>query len=106
MYESIQEKIAKKTPGQVDSPEIQKIKGLIRRGEAKAGARYVGLPDEQMHFLDMPFYETGLVKKKPLGEEDIKIIVDLLRNKTASDICCWRFVRSTWNPPSMFECYF
>ena len=79
LYESIQEKIAKKTPGQVDSPEIQKIKGLIRRGEAKAGARYVGLPDEQMHFLDMPFYETGLVKKKPLGEEDIKIIVDLLR---------------------------
>jgi glucosamine-6-phosphate deaminase len=79
LYQSIQEKIAKKEPGQVDSPEIQKIKGLIRRGEAKAGARYVGIPDEQMHFLDMPFYETGLVKKKPIGEEDIKIIVDLLQ---------------------------
>ena len=39
---------------------------------------YVGIPDEQMHFLDMPFYETGAVKKKPLGEEDIRIIVDLL----------------------------
>ena len=79
LYQSIQEKIAKKEPGQVDSPEVQKIKGLIRRGEAKAGARYVGIPDEQMHFLDMPFYETGLVKKKPIGEEDIKIIVDLLQ---------------------------
>ncbi|MFK8009278.1 MAG: glucosamine-6-phosphate deaminase [Saprospiraceae bacterium] len=79
LYQSIKEKIAKKEPGQVDSPEIQKIKGLIRRGEAKAGARYVGLPDEQMHFLDMPFYETGLVKKKPIGEEDINIIVDLLQ---------------------------
>jgi len=79
LYESIQDKIAKKEPGEIDSPEIQKIKGLIRRGEAKAGARYVGLPDERMHFLDMPFYETGLVKKKPLGDEDIKIIVELLQ---------------------------
>ena len=33
-----------------------------------------------MHFLDMPFYETGLVKKKPIGEEDVQIIVDLLND--------------------------
>ncbi len=77
-YKKVVQSIKKKGPGQVDSPEILKIKGLIRRGEAKAGGRYVGLPDEQMHFLDMPFYETGAVKKKPLGEEDIKIIMDLL----------------------------
>ncbi len=68
-----------KEPGQVDSPEIKKIKGLIRRGEAKAGARYCGVPDENMHFMDMPFYETGRVKKKPLSDEDIQITVDLLR---------------------------
>lgn len=68
-----------KEPGQVDSPEIKKIKGLIRRGEAKAGARYCDVPDENMHFLDMPFYETGRVKKKPLSDEDIQITVDLLR---------------------------
>ena len=55
-----------------------RIIGLIRRGEAKAGCRYVGVPDSQAHFLDMPFYETGLVKKKPLGEKDIQVIVDLL----------------------------
>ncbi|MEM9917279.1 MAG: glucosamine-6-phosphate deaminase [Bacteroidota bacterium] len=79
MFDAIREKIKTKKPGEVDSGEIQKIKGLIRRGEAKAGARYVGLPDEHIHFLDMPFYETGLVKKKPLGDRDIQIIVNLLR---------------------------
>jgi len=78
-YKKVVQALNKKGPGQIDSPEVLKIKGLIRRGEAKAGGRYVGLPDEQMHFLDMPFYETGLVKKKPIGEEDIKVIMDLLQ---------------------------
>ena len=77
-YKAVVQSLKDKGPGQVDSPEVLTIKGLIRRGEAKAGGRYVGIPDEQMHFLDMPFYETGAVKKKPLGEEDIKLIVDLL----------------------------
>jgi glucosamine-6-phosphate deaminase len=67
-----------KQPGQVDSPEVQQIKGLIRRGEAKDAGRYCGIPEEQLHFLDMPFYETGRVRKKPLGPEDIDIIVNLL----------------------------
>ncbi len=79
LFNSVKNKLADKEPGKIDSSEIQKIKGLIRRGEAKAGARYVGLPDENMHFLDMPFYETGLVKKKPLSDQDIQIIVDLLQ---------------------------
>lgn len=77
-YQQIVEGIKKKGPGSNDTPEVMAIKGLIRRGEAKAGGRYVGLPDEQMHFLDMPFYETGAVKKKPLGEEDIKITMDII----------------------------
>lgn len=77
-YQKVVQSIREKGPGQNDSPEVLRIKGLIRRGEAKAGGRYVGIPDEQMHFLDMPFYETGAVKKKPLGEEDIQLIVDLL----------------------------
>ncbi|HMN90053.1 MAG TPA: glucosamine-6-phosphate deaminase [Saprospiraceae bacterium] len=79
LFNTIREKIKAKKPGEVDAKEVQKIKGLIRRGEAKAGCRYVGIPDANMHFLDMPFYETGLVKKKPLSEEDIQIIVTLLR---------------------------
>ena len=67
-----------KRPGQIDSNEVQLIKTLIRRGEARAAARSCGVPVEQLHFLDMPFYETGTVRKKPLGEEDIQIIIDLI----------------------------
>jgi glucosamine-6-phosphate deaminase len=77
-YQTIVQSLENKGPGQIDSQEVLTIKGLIRRGEAKAGGRYVGIPDEQMHFLDMPFYETGAVKKKPISEEDIKLIMDLL----------------------------
>ena len=77
-YNKIVNDIKGKKPGDIDSPEVMKIKGLIRRGEAKAGCRYTGIPDSQAHFLDMPFYETGAVKKKPLGEADIQIIVDLI----------------------------
>lgn len=77
-YKQVLDSIRKKKPGAVDTPEVMTIKGLIRRGEAKAGCRYTGIPDSQAHFLDMPFYETGAVKKKPLSEKDIQIIVDLI----------------------------
>ena len=74
----IEEFLKHKVAGQVDSDEVQKIKGLIRRGEARAAGRACGIPDEQLRFLDMPFYETGRVRKKPLAEEDIQLTVDLL----------------------------
>jgi glucosamine-6-phosphate deaminase len=77
-YKKVVQSLKEKHPGQIDSAEVLKIKGLVRRGEAKAGCRYVGIPDSQIHFLDMPFYETGLVKKKPISEQDVSIIVDLL----------------------------
>ncbi len=79
LYHEVVKTLNNKKPGQGDTPVIQTIKGLIRRGEVKAGCRYVGLPDERAHFMDMPFYETGSVKKKPLGEEDIQITIDLLQ---------------------------
>lgn len=74
----IEQFLRSKTPGQVDSDEVQSIKGLIRRGEARSAARYCGLPGDNIHFLDMPFYETGRVRKKPLSDEDVQVIVDLL----------------------------
>ena len=74
----VQTFIQTKSPGQVDSPEVQAIKGLIRRTEARAAAKYSGVALDRIHFLDMPFYETGKVKKKPLGEDDITITMDLL----------------------------
>jgi glucosamine-6-phosphate deaminase len=76
--ESVEAFIAKKTPGQIDSPELQKIKSLIRRTEARAGAKYSGVREDRIHFLDLPFYETGRVRKKPIGEADIRITTDLL----------------------------
>lgn len=75
---SVEEFVRKKKAGEVDSPELQRIKTLIRRTEARAGARYSGVKPDNIHFLDLPFYETGRVKKKPIGEEDIKITMDLL----------------------------
>jgi glucosamine-6-phosphate deaminase len=71
--------IASKRPGEVDPPELQRIKGLIRRTEAKAGAFAAGVKQEsRMHFMDLPFYETGRVRKNPPGEEDYKLTMDLL----------------------------
>lgn len=78
--DQIEHFVARKQPGEVDSPELQKIKGLIRRTEARAGARYSGVKEDRIHFLDMPFYETGRVRKKPIGEEDIAIIIALLED--------------------------
>lgn len=74
----LEEFLRRKKPGQVDSEQVQMIKTAIRRGEARAAARYCGVPEDRQHFLDMPFYETGTVRKKPLSEPDIQIILDLL----------------------------
>lgn len=71
--------IHNKKNDQSDLQEIRQIKGLIRRGEARAGARYCGIDDAHIHFLDMPFYETGKTRKKPLGKADIEIIAELLK---------------------------
>jgi glucosamine-6-phosphate deaminase len=74
----IEEFLRNKKPGQVDSAEVQQIKALIRRGEARAAGRDCGLPVDKLHFMDLPFYETGTVRKKPLSEEDIRLTVELL----------------------------
>jgi glucosamine-6-phosphate deaminase len=77
-FEQLRDSIFTKLPGHIDTPEVLKIKGLIRRGEAQSTCRFVGIPDENTHFLDMPFYETGLVKKNPIGRADIDCIKNLL----------------------------
>jgi len=68
-----------KKPGEVDSAEIQKFKGLIRKGEALSACRYCGVDEKNAHFQNLPFYETGTVKKKPYSEADVKITYDLLQ---------------------------
>jgi len=80
--------IASKKKDQMDTQEIRAIKGLIRRGEAKATCRYVGLPEGRWHFMNMPFYETGTIEKKPLGEDDILITMELLRKIKPHQVYC------------------
>jgi len=77
-YQKVLDFFDKKHPGQVDIPEVQKVKALIRKEEARAACRFVGVPEDHIHFLDMPFYETGRVKKSPLTEADFRIVQDLL----------------------------
>lgn len=79
VFRDIREYLSAKSLVDADTDELRKIKGLIRAGEAKAVCRYVGISPERIHFLNMPFYETGGSRKKPLGKEDIAIIVSLMR---------------------------
>ena len=57
-----------------DTLEVRKLKGLIRKSESLAATRYMGVPDKNVHFLNLPFYETGTVKKNKLSDADIKIM--------------------------------
>jgi glucosamine-6-phosphate deaminase len=77
-----------KKTSEVDTAEIRSIKGLIRRCEAKATCHYVGISDANIHFMNLPFYETGTIEKKPMGEEDIQLTVDLLRKVQPNQIYC------------------
>ncbi|WP_128548058.1 glucosamine-6-phosphate deaminase [Larkinella soli] len=70
--------LREKKDSEMDTEEVRYVKGLIRKGEAKATCRFVGIPVENAHFLNMPFYETGKVEKKPLGEEDIQVVMDVI----------------------------
>ena len=80
--------LSQKKSNQVDTDEIRDIKGLIRRCEAKATCRYVGLKEENIHFLNLPFYETGTIEKKPMSKEDVNITLDLLRKIKPHQVFC------------------
>ena len=80
--------LAEKQSTHLDTAEIRAIKGLIRRCEAKATCRYVGLKDTNYHFLDLPFYETGAIDKKPMSELDIRITMDLLKELKPHQVYC------------------
>jgi glucosamine-6-phosphate deaminase len=70
--------LAGKRAGDVDIPEVQDAKRIIRESEAVAGIRTLGLDDRAARFLDLPFYQTGKVKKDPVGQADVAIIRALL----------------------------
>ena len=70
--------IKNKKDNDIDIPDLRKVKSLIRRMEARSALRYFGLKDQNIQFLDLPFYETGLKSKAPIGEADVRIIMDLV----------------------------
>ncbi|HEY4151006.1 MAG TPA: glucosamine-6-phosphate deaminase [Chitinophagaceae bacterium] len=77
-----------KKSNQMDTPEVRAIKGLIRRCEAAATCRYVGVNEKHIHFQNLPFYETGRIEKKPMSEADVQMTVDLLREVKPHQIYC------------------
>lgn len=80
MYKDIKDFFKVKKSGDMDSSEILKIKGLIRRGEARTACTYNNIPLDHVHFLDLPFYETGMIEKNPLSQPDVDIVRALLQD--------------------------
>lgn len=78
IYKKALDFLKEKESGDKDIEEVRYIKGLIRRGEARNTCRFVGVDPGKIYFLDLPFYETGLVEKKPLAEEDYGIVAGLI----------------------------
>ncbi|HEU4790884.1 MAG TPA: glucosamine-6-phosphate deaminase [Flavobacterium sp.] len=78
IYKKAETFLKNKKSSEIDIPEVRYLKGLIRKGEARSTSHFVGLPDEQIHFMELPFYETGAIEKKPLGEVDIQLTMDLI----------------------------
>ncbi len=78
LAERVYECLARKTPGEVDIPEVQSIKRLIREAEAVSGIETLGLPRSAARFLNLPFYQTGKVRKDPIGPADVAIVRTLL----------------------------
>lgn len=78
-YREIKRFLQSKKTGELDSKDILTIKGLIRRGEARTACTFNKIPLNKVHFLDLPFYESGKIEKLPVGEEDVRIVMDLIK---------------------------
>ncbi|MDB5004163.1 MAG: nagB [Mucilaginibacter sp.] len=79
IYDDMRQFFIRKQPNQIDTAEVRDVKGFIRKSEAISGARYAGLEDDHIHFMALPFYETGKTRKNTVGEEDIKLTMQLLQ---------------------------
>ncbi len=82
----IREALAARLPGQPDSPEVQQIKRLIRETEARAATLVCGIPDSQLSFMNLRFYQTGTIEKMPFQPEDYDDVVSLLQRLQPAQI--------------------
>ena len=62
----------------IDSLVVRKLKGSIRKSESLAATRYFSLPDKNVHFLSLPFYETGTIKKGNLSKGDVEVMKSII----------------------------
>ena len=67
-----------KKPDKIDSLDVRQLKGFIRKREAIAATRYIGIPDNNTHFMNLPFYETGRIKKNPPSKKDVLITASII----------------------------
>ena len=72
-------KVLKNNNEILDDKDVRNMASLIREKEALAATRFVGIPDSNVHFLKLPFYETGTVKKMSPSNSDIKIMIDIIK---------------------------
>ena len=77
-YQVVKAFIRGKKPGDLDNEQILRLKGLIRRGEARLACEYNGIDSQHIHFLDLPFYESGKIEKLPMSERDVTPIQELI----------------------------
>ena len=77
-YKEIKQFLANKKPSDFDTRDVLTIKGLIRRGEARTACTFNQIPLDHVHFLDLPFYESGKIEKLPMGEKDVEIVRALI----------------------------
>ena len=77
-YQAVKAFIKGKKPGDLDNEQILRLKGLIRRGEARLACEYSGIDSKHIHFLDLPFYESGKIEKLPMTEADVTPIIEVL----------------------------
>ncbi len=78
IYKRAETFLKNKKSSEIDTDEVRYIKGLIRKGEARATCHFIGIPDRQIHFMELPFYETGTIEKSPLQDIDIDITKSLI----------------------------
>jgi glucosamine-6-phosphate deaminase len=72
--------LRQKRPGDIDTPEVQAVKALIRKAEALDAARFCRVPEANVRFLEMPFYDTGTVQKRLISAEDVAAVRKLLED--------------------------
>lgn len=78
VYADLKKELLHKDKNTIDSLALRKLKGSIRKRESLAATRYFGIPDNQVHFLNLPFYESGKIKKNPPTQKDVDITNQLI----------------------------